>query len=308
MIEIIANDGTRADFRELLRISGTYAALQLELKDGKLAVADGSEPGQSPPSGTLQSRILQMINDKRASARLEIVTSLTFGSFGQPQRFNAAFALDVADRVPQAGVAIMIHEMWENYTAQGLPDPWKKRFGPAHQAAVVAEAAVMSELTGLTLDRVASVQDRSAGQAVFVLDYHLQYVVISPAGGGSGATRNSYFAVRRDRGPLRSLTLANAAMTAPANQTAITEAVAILKENSQATAAITGGLASQIRNEIAVRLKEDLYLDPDHPEQGLEKEDDKGKGADMGDLRSFIDSAAVTDDAPHGQIIITTPA
>ena len=40
MIEIIANDGTRADFRELLRISGTYAALQLELKM-ELAVADG---------------------------------------------------------------------------------------------------------------------------------------------------------------------------------------------------------------------------------------------------------------------------
>ena len=308
MIEIVTNDGTLADFKELLRISSTYAALQLELKDGKLAVADGSEPGQSPPSGTLQARMLQMINDKLASARLEIVTSLTFGSFGQSQRFNAAFALDVTDKVPQAGIAIMIHEMWENYTAQGLPGLWKKRFGPAHQAAVVTESAVMSELTGLTLDRVASVQDRSAGQAVFVLDYHLQYVVISPTGGGSGATRHSYSAVRRDRKPVCSLTLANTAMTDPANQTAITEAVAILKKNPQATAAITGGLASQIRNEIAVRLKEDFYLDSDHPEQGLEKEDEKGKGADIGDLRSFVDSAAVTDDAPHGKIIITTPA
>ena len=55
----------------------------------------------------------------------------------------------------------------------------EKEVRSAHQAAVVAEAAVMSELTGLTLNRVASVQDRSAGQAVFVLDYHLQYVVIS---------------------------------------------------------------------------------------------------------------------------------
>ena len=66
-------------------------------------------------------------------------------------------------------------------------------------------------------------------------------------------------------------------MTAPANQTAITEAVAILKENSQATAAITGGLASQIRNEIAVRLKEDLTWTQTTPSRDWKRKTTRAK-------------------------------
>jgi hypothetical protein len=306
VIGIIADDGTRADFEELLQIVGE-CALRLELTAEKITIADGGQLGPSPLSRTLQSSMLQMITGEQAAV-LEIATNLTFGLFGPRQRFNAAFALDVADGVREAGVALMIHEIWENYTAQGLPDPWRTRFGPAHHAALGVEAAVMSELTGYALDRVASVQDRSRGRAVTVLDYRRQYVVISPTGSGSGATRNSYSAARRDRRPLRSFTLASAAMTDAANQEAITGAVETLKADPQATAGITGGLASRIRNEIAVRLKEDYYLDANHPERGLEKEDDKGKGADLGDLRSFVDSTAVTNDAPHGQITITTPA
>jgi len=309
VIRIIANGGTYAHFGELLQIVGECAALPLELEAEKITIADGGEPGPRPRSKTLQSSMLRMITDERAAATLEIATNLTFGLFGQPQRFNAVFALDVADGVREAGVALTIHEMWENYTAQGLPGPWRNRFGPAHQAALGVEAAVVSELAGQhALDRVASVQDKSTGRAVTVLDYRRHYVVISPTGNGSGATRKSYSAARHDRRPLRSFTLAGAAMTDPANQKAITEAVETLKVNPRATAGITGGLASRIRNEIAVRLNEDYYLDATRPELGLEKEDDKGKGADLGDLRSFADSAAVTDDAPHGQIIIAAPA
>lgn len=308
MIKIIADEGGRAEFNELLQIVSQCAALRLELEDEKIVIAGEGEPGRHPLSGTLRSTMLEMIKDEQIAASLEITTSLIFGSFGQTQRFNAAFALDVAGGVQAAGVAIMIHEMWENYMAQRLPGPLKKRFGPAHAAAVGVESAVMSELTGLPLDRVASLQDRSAGGVVTVLDYRLQYVVISPAGSGSGAIRGRYSAARRDRQSLRSLTLAGAAITDQANQGIIGDAVAILQEYPRATAGITGRFASRIRNEIAARLKEDFYLDASEPELGLEKEDDKGKGADLGDLRSFADSTAVTGDAPYGQVSITTPA
>jgi len=307
VIQVVAEGEARAHFEELLGIVGECAALPLRLKADKIATAKGSGPGPEPPSSTLQSRMTEMITDQRITATLEIATSLTFGLFGRPQRFNAAFALDVADGVREAGVALTIHEMWENYTAQGLPGPWATRFGPAHQAALGVEAAVMSELAGHALDRVASVQDKSAGRAVTVLDYHWQYVVISPASSGAGATRNSYSAARQDRRPLRSFTLAGATMTDPLNQETITEAVKILTANPRATAGITGELASRIRNQIAVTLKEDYYLQEKEPELGLEKEDAKGKGADLGDLRSFVDSTPVTNDAPHGQIIITIP-
>jgi hypothetical protein len=307
VIKVTANNSEAAHFQELLRIIGECAALPLELEAGMVTTADGGKPGAEPPSKTLQSSMITMIEDNEATAVLDIATSLTFGSYGRPQKFNAAFALDVADGIRQTGVAITIHEMWENYTAQRLAGQWGKRFGPAHQAAVHVENAVMSELTGLPLARVASVRDKSNGRAVTVLDYLQRYVVISPVGSGSGAIRNSYSAAWRDRLPLGSIGLAGLAITNTANQEAITQAVTILKANPLATAGITGGLASRVRNEIAVQLKEDEYLDG-NPELGLEKEDAKGKGADLGDLRSFVDSAPVTDNAPDGQVIITTPA
>lgn len=297
MIKIIADGDRRAEFSELLRIISECAALPLELHGDTIS---RDNPGAEPRSATLRASMIHMVDDEAATVTVQIVTNSTFGLYGQPQRLNAAFALDVANGVQAAGIAIAIHEMWENYTAQRGSGDWKKRFGAAHSAALGVESQVMSELTGLAgLDRVASIKAKAKGSPADILDYLQRYVVITPV-------QNRYSAALRDRRPLESLNLADGTLTDQAE--AIGAAVKTLGANPQATAGITGRLANQVRNEITVKLKEDFYLDEDHPELGLEKEDDKGAGADLGDLRSFADRSPVTDDARHGRIIISAPA
>ncbi len=286
-------DTEAASIRGLLDLLGGHAALTLAWDEERVTIDDKDAPQNAgPASPTLQARLQTIINAPHTTA-VEIRPSLPFGSFAAVQKLNAAFCLHIEQGVPGAGTAAAIHELWENHTAQTLNGPCKQRFGPAHEAAVDVESAVMTELCGAPRRRV-SVFRASGNPAVYVADYFAGYVVIAPT---------THTATWHPRNPLASFNLTGAAVDAPATQGLIAQAVTLLQQNPRATAGVTGNLALAIRNEIAVTLREADYHNDDRG-QGLDKDHDKGPGASTGNLRSFVDT---TPPVGHGQITITAP-
>jgi hypothetical protein len=302
------NDAARDHLEELLGRVGGHAALPLEVGFGRVELPEEFDPNSGVPrSAMLRSSMLEMINSA-LSVDVKGLPTLPFGSYALVQKLNAAFALDVEDAAPPFGVGAAIHEMWENFVAKAQNDrPWNRRFGAAHSAAVAVESRVVSELAGRPLNRVASLRHQDKGRVTYVLDYYDLFVTVSSVGGGLGFGRGGHSARTAAPATIGSVTLADAVALSEANKAVIAQAVTLLKENPLATAGVTGPLARGIRNAIAVALEEDVYNDEDDPGAGLAKEHDKGAGADLGDLRAFVDPAPGVANAPHGQIILRMP-
>jgi hypothetical protein len=300
MIVFTETAGAAGNISELFQRISELSALTLSLTGGRVTIErDLRQSGEQPRSATLAARVKDMVDSAR-TVTLESLISMPFGSYGEVQKINCGFALDVDDSAPGFGIGCAIHEMWENYQAREiLNDSWNHRFGPAHSGAIDVENAVVSELRGGRVARMATHRVRDGGDTYYVMDYHTTLVAIRQNGHGR---RQAYEAAVIPPRIVETIQLYPGAVSVDTNAKAISRALKLLAENPPATAGISGPLATSIRDMIAVQFKQDVYLDGD-PTRGLEKIHDKGQGADRGDLRAFVE-AATPQDPPDGQIII----
>lgn len=177
--------GDDEDVEKLTRLLGPPAGLLLGHKSGfshSRVKIRGTEKASSDALGAALKEIVED-RGKHAQVRLSNASRYALGYFRDWQELGIDNLCAIESRVPGAGVATAIHEIWENYQSwvQGIGDK-QGRYGPAHASAVGVESAVLGQLLSAPVERVAA----AAGMVSdpFVIDYQTHYLSLQPRSGG----------------------------------------------------------------------------------------------------------------------------
>lgn len=130
-------------------------------------------------SATLHRCLTTIIDDPVRNSQVNVDTvKFDFGNFGEWQLLNVVNAIHIDRGAPGMGVAIAVHEIWENYISR---DESGKRgpYGPAHERALAVERDVASELTGRPGGRVAAITLGKDAVNGWVLDYEDYFLVLT---------------------------------------------------------------------------------------------------------------------------------
>jgi len=111
--------------------------------DGRV---EAERTGAEPRSARLRAALEEMAAEhlRTAQVRLSEGTAIHFGVFGQTQTLNVRTVRCIEQGAPGIGLAVAIHEIWENYRAWQFSG--RGKYGPAHASAVELEGVVGLEL------------------------------------------------------------------------------------------------------------------------------------------------------------------
>jgi len=244
------------------------------------------------------------------------------GNFGRWQDLNVTDALLVEAGVRGMGVAIAIHEIWENFCAWSSPDGFGK-YGPAHAAALEVEGAVAAELRGEEGSRVARVEVGADDSLGYVLDYQRYFLLLEPRPHDQWDT-GRFTARTAEREEVESFDVDGVTPGVRVAGDKVAEIVAKLREHPRATAEVYGMLADDrdrdaakdraaaVRNAIIVALGEDSYatVEEEQEQEGilLSEVQAKGAGTDLGARRAWTSTAPGIDAMTTVRVEVWEPA
>ena len=317
MIEV---QGEELRINQLLALLGSAAGLVLVADQGpttiRITIAKELELGPKT-SAALRARLKEMITDNVRAARMNLTSgAILFGVFGNLQLLNVATSVSVENDAPGMGIAIAVHEIWENYISR-TGDNSQTPYGPAHRSALDVERVVVQELTGRTGGRVAAGTFKADGGDGYVLDYESYFLVLTPRPSTEWQEKGRLAAQVHGRSEPSSRSLTDVFGGQRVGQDRIAEVVGWLKDKRQATARVTGLRTAQdaetasaqradaVRNAITVALKADSYAE----DTGIELKEarSKGAGADLGARRAWTSSVDQVTDVPGVRIDIYSP-
>jgi len=287
-----------------------------------LAVADGqveAERAESEPrSARLREALKKMIKAPLQTARVKVTegTGIHFGAFGLTQTLNVRTVQCIEQGAPGIGLAVAIHEIWENYQAWQA-DGRRGKYGPAHASAVELEGAVGFQLTGRPGARVAAVDISEADKPAYVLDLQDRFLVLD-ARTEEVDVHGLFVASVRDRVPGGTFDIGAFPAGERISGDLVEPAAAVMRQQLRATARVTAlhtvdepadesrQRAEAVRNALIVALGGDEYAD----ETGilLDKVSAKGAGADLGAQRAWTNPDRIQHVTLGVRIDIATPA
>lgn len=270
--------GTLPDVNALLGLLGPRAGLTLNLNVANNQVQIAAVLPAAPPSAALRAQLTTIIN--HAAQHAEVIIGrgqpgVMVGAFPQPsdltvtrvQQIDIDDILKIEAGAPGSGVAVVAHEIQENFVAHAAaPVAGTDLFPGAHQAAIATESAVAAQLVGPGR-RVAAVSvSVGVGKNRVILDYENYYLVFRTQLNAATQNQTVTSAMRRpkivistrtiDNFPASTLGAPGAGATIPAAGPAVVAAAAAdVAANPSATVRIEGfaddsfldGLVSQMR-------------------------------------------------------------
>lgn len=270
-----------------------------------------------PSSATLHRCLTTIIDDQVRNSQVNVVYSdkFDFGNFNEWQLLNVVNAIHVNAGAPGMGVAIAIHEIWENYISR---DKSGKRgpYGPAHARALAVERDVASELTGKEGGRVAAITLGKDAVDGWVLDYEEYFLVLTarpkedwPTGRLTASCHARHYLGEYSIGSI------TAGHRVPADM--LGEVLQELRANPRASAQVNGQRtegetpeqaalrATAVRSAIIVALDPDQeYADNGSVE--LER-DARSPGTTLGALPAWTGREAITGADPGATVVIERP-
>ena len=185
--------GSDADILRLFAIAEPASGVTLSRDPVTHVVTAIASSAAGPTSPAFAAVLTAIINDLAQNAEAQFgthqVAPLTGGGVGGV--FVGAFPLaaptvqviDLDDLeavetgAPGRGVALLAHELQENFAAHGLP-PGMASFNAAHTAGNVAEQAVAADLVGPGTELLEYLAANAAGGTSFIEDYWTYFVVV----------------------------------------------------------------------------------------------------------------------------------
>ena len=282
-----------------------------------MAVANDFVEFSGRSSKRLHECLVDIIESRR-TAQVNVDYGRPLGHFGECQSLNVTDALLINAGAPGMGVAIAIHEIWENFYAwsNGPSFGQMGKYGPAHAAALKVEGEIAQELTGEEGSRVASVTVGDGDATGFVLDYKGYFLVLKPTPKEQWAT-GRFTAAITERKEGASLDINGVTAGVRVSPTLIADVARELTEHPTATAEVYGMLATDkdgenaqaralaVRNAISVALDEDSYAGATGVEVGEVRS--QGQGADLGARRAWTSTANGVDEATTVRVEIWEP-
>jgi hypothetical protein len=270
-----------------------------------------------PSSATLHRCLTTIIDDPVRDSLVSLVESdkFDFGNFNEWQLLNAVNAIHINAGAPGMGVAIAIHEIWENYASRDESGK-RGRYGPAHARALGVERDVASELTGRKGGRVAAITLGKDAVNGWVLDYEDYFLVLIrrpeidwPTGHLAAAFHDRQFVEDYTIGSI------TAGQRVPEDR--LGDVLQTLRDNPRASARVdgqrTGGesLEQAALRATAVRSAIVIGLDPDqeYADNGsveLER-DANSPGTTLGALPAWVGPEQVTGADPGATVVIERP-
>ncbi len=301
--------GDKLTVQGLLEMLSEAASLKLSVSGTEVTV-----PRQA--SSHLQRHLSTIISDPLRVAQVDVNTGrIHFGAFGEWQTLNAVNAMGIEQGAPGLGVAVAIHEIWENYISR---DSGNKRgkYGPAHKAALAAERAVATELTGQEGGRAAAATVGEGATEGYILDYESYFLVLTARQEDQWPS-GRFNAEVRDRVERESFDIDQLAAGKRVDPARIGNIIGLLREDPTATARITGERtedqalemaalrATAMRNAIIVGLDSDESYELDGIELSSEV---SSPGANLGARRAWIDPEDSVADNPGASVTVEAPA
>jgi hypothetical protein len=308
--------GTEAAVEWLCSQLGAAAELTLTVNPAGRVEAVRAESGLR--SARLREVLEEMIGAPARTARVRVTegTGIHFGAFGPTQTLNVRTVRCIEQGAPGIGLAVAIHEIWENYQAWQASGG-RGKYGPAHASAVELEGVVGFQLTGRPGARVAAVDIGEIGRPAYVLDLQDRFVVLD-ARTEEVDVHGLFVASVRDRVPAGTFDLGAFPPGERINGELVEPAAAAVRQRPRATARVTAlytddepadvsqARAEAVRNALVVALGGDEYAE----QTGilLDKVDAKGAGADLGAQRAWTNPDRIRHETLGVRIDIATPA
>jgi len=264
-------------------------------------------------SDRLGACLREIIASDRA-AQVDVNYTLPLGHFRDWQGLNVPDAVRINADAQGMGVAIAIHEIWENYISRTGTGKLG-RYGPAHAAALLVEAEVAKELSGNEGSRVAAVQIGDGKAASFVLDYEQYFLMLNRREPDDDPAQFS--AAVKERRHVETIDIEGVAAGVRVDPGLVDTVITKLNKRPAATAQVTGlladdqdaeparGRAQAVRSAIIVALDADGYASDDGIL--LDEVDSRGEGADLGARRAWTSAAAGVDGASTVRVEIWEP-
>jgi len=259
--------GVAADIEEMILLLEPAVGLDLEFDAaaGEIVAMASMVAGATSPSA--EAVITRILNDPAQDAELQVGQAQTItppgaaapsgvmlGAFPVPDDLTAGIVqtIDIDDvrmleaGAPGHGVAILAHEIQENYHAHSLvPTAGVSRFAESHAAAVATESDVAEDLVGPGRRSAFVIAPAPGGNQFRIDDFENYYRVREVAAGAGGSVDivGAQIAARLPVGTYTIEAFATGSDVVPATAAAtasITAAAADLAANATATVRIDG--------------------------------------------------------------------